>query len=205
MQNKRKGTRCSDFVVSSYTPTIGALLTARRRHKPNSRTGAHLLLAAVPKPFEGKRLNGVTAELKAIVSAIRRSGRQASPEGTSIPRFHAPIVIGSAAAADVLCAIPDASRLHFACHGEQDPKDALNSGLSMRDRRLQVSDLMALDLSGVFLAFLSACETARGDERQPDQVVHLAATMLFAGFRSVVRTMWCALSPKLLRCPGGRS
>jgi CHAT domain-containing protein len=49
---------------------------------------------------------------------------------------------------------------------------------------------MELDLSKAFLAFLSACETARGDEGQPDQTVHLAATMLFAGFRSVVATMW---------------
>jgi CHAT domain-containing protein len=37
---------------------------------------------------------------------------------------------------------------------------------------------------------MSACETAKGDQKQPDQVVHLAAAMLFAGFQSVVGTMW---------------
>lgn len=37
---------------------------------------------------------------------------------------------------------------------------------------------------------LSACETATGDSEQPDQAVHLAAAMLFVGFRSVIATMW---------------
>ncbi|KAJ7603472.1 hypothetical protein DFH06DRAFT_1022192 [Mycena polygramma] len=42
------------------------------------------------------------------------------------------------------------------------------------------------------LAFLSACETAKGDETVPDEAMHrdLAATLLFAGFHGVVATMW---------------
>ena len=43
------------------------------------------------------------------------------------------------------------------------------------------------------LAFLSACETAKGDSKTPDEAIHLAATLLFqlfAGFRGVVATMW---------------
>jgi CHAT domain-containing protein len=40
------------------------------------------------------------------------------------------------------------------------------------------------------LAFLSACETAKGDKTIPDEAMHLAATLLFAGFRGVVATMW---------------
>jgi CHAT domain-containing protein len=55
---------------------------------------------------------------------------------------------------------------------------------------LPVSELMKLDLKGAFLAFLSACETAKGDRNQPDQAIHLAATMLFVGFKSVVASMW---------------
>jgi CHAT domain-containing protein len=49
---------------------------------------------------------------------------------------------------------------------------------------------MKLNLERPLLAFLSACETATGDIRQPDQTIHLAAAMLFAGFQSVVATMW---------------
>lgn len=49
---------------------------------------------------------------------------------------------------------------------------------------------MELKLTNAVLAYLGACETAKGDKYQPDQAVHLAASMLFCGFRSVVATMW---------------
>jgi CHAT domain-containing protein len=55
---------------------------------------------------------------------------------------------------------------------------------------LTVSKLMGLDLNQAWFAYLSACETAKGDAKQPDQGVHLATAMLFAGFKSVVATMW---------------
>jgi CHAT domain-containing protein len=79
---------------------------------------------------------------------------------------------------------------HIACHGIQHPTDALSSGFCLQDDNLTVSHLMELDLENAFFAFLSACETAKGDAKQPDQTVHLAAAMLFVGFRSVVATMW---------------
>jgi CHAT domain-containing protein len=83
-----------------------------------------------------------------------------------------------------------ANIVHMACHGVQNASDALSSGFCLRDGNLTVSRLMNMELSQAFLAFLSACETAKGDAKQPDQTVHLAAAMLFAGFRSVIATMW---------------
>jgi CHAT domain-containing protein len=53
-----------------------------------------------------------------------------------------------------------------------------------------VSDLVKLGLKHAHLVFLSACETTKGDCEQPDQAAHLAATMLFVCFNSVVSTMW---------------
>jgi CHAT domain-containing protein len=79
---------------------------------------------------------------------------------------------------------------HIACHGTQNATNPLSSGFCLSDRNLSVSRLMDLDLKDAFFAFLSACETAKGDEKQPDETVHLAAAMLFVGFRSVVATMW---------------
>jgi CHAT domain-containing protein len=79
---------------------------------------------------------------------------------------------------------------HIACHGTQNTTDALSSGFYLSDGNLTISRLMELDLEDAFFAFLSACETAKGDEKQPDQTLHLAAAMLFVGFRSVVATMW---------------
>jgi CHAT domain-containing protein len=49
---------------------------------------------------------------------------------------------------------------------------------------------MDADLGDAFFAFLSACETAKGDHDYADEAVHLAASMLFAGFKSVIATMW---------------
>jgi CHAT domain-containing protein len=80
--------------------------------------------------------------------------------------------------------------LHLACHGIQDSQDALQSGFLLGDARMTVSRIMDLNLDHAFLAFLSACETAKGDSEQPNQTIHLAAAMLFAGFSSVVATMW---------------
>lgn len=48
---------------------------------------------------------------------------------------------------------------------------------------LTVSKVMSLKLDKAFLAFLSACEIAKGDKSQPDQAIHLAAAMLFTGSR----------------------
>jgi CHAT domain-containing protein len=83
-----------------------------------------------------------------------------------------------------------ANIMHLACHGIQDPKDATKSGFCLGDGRLSISKLMRLDIKHGFLAFLSACETAMGSKDQPDQAMHLAAAMLFVGFKSVVAAMW---------------
>jgi CHAT domain-containing protein len=90
----------------------------------------------------------------------------------------------------------ESSIVHFACHGVQDSQNPLHSGLLLSDGRLKVSELMRADNrvesqeKMMRLAFLSACETAKGDEELPDEAMHLAATLMFAGFSGVVATMW---------------
>jgi hypothetical protein len=79
--------------------------------------------------------------------------------------------------------------LHLACHGAQ-KKDPLTSGFILRDEDLTIQEIMQLDLKHPSLAFLSACQTAKGKRDQPDEGVHLAASMLFCGFKSVIATMW---------------
>ncbi|KAG8215789.1 CHAT domain-containing protein [Butyriboletus roseoflavus] len=49
---------------------------------------------------------------------------------------------------------------------------------------------MGYDLQNAQFAYLSACHTTVGDEESPDEIIHLAASMQFAGFRSVIGTMW---------------
>jgi CHAT domain-containing protein len=60
------------------------------------------------------------------------------------------------------------------------------------NRPVLLSRLVELKMDTAFLAFLSACETAKGDQDQPDQIMHLAAAMMFTGFKSVIATMWYA-------------
>ena len=82
----------------------------------------------------------------------------------------------------VLDALPEYSVVHFACHGVQDLCEPLNSGLILHEDRLTLSKLMHTKLPNAQLAFLSACETAKGEENYPDEAVHVAAGMLAARF-----------------------
>jgi CHAT domain-containing protein len=89
----------------------------------------------------------------------------------------------------ILLDVPAASIVHLACHGQQN-SNPLDSALILDDGLLTVAQLMQLSLQNASLVFLSACETAMGDAKLPDEVIHLAAALLFVGFRGAVGTMW---------------
>ncbi|KAJ8582404.1 hypothetical protein M405DRAFT_885320 [Rhizopogon salebrosus TDB-379] len=80
--------------------------------------------------------------------------------------------------------------LHFACHGTQNLGKPFKSAFLMRDEPLTLLDITQTDLSRHEFAFLSACETAVGDFTTPDEVIHLAAALQFAGVKSVIGTFW---------------
>jgi CHAT domain-containing protein len=92
--------------------------------------------------------------------------------------------------AEIIESLESANIVHLACHGAQHASEPHKSQFCLGIESLTISELMNVDLKNAFLAFLSACETAKGDQKHADEVVHLAATMLFAGFKSVVATMW---------------
>jgi CHAT domain-containing protein len=171
---------CSDYVVSSYTPTVSALLRAQAQATPVAPSDVDMLLVGedCAKNPALNRLWSVRRELECIelVAKSQQFGRAVE-------------VIGSAATVQqVTERVKSASFL--ACHGIQDQTNALESGFYLSDGKLTISKLMDLQLDKPWLAYLSACETAKGDAEQPDQVMHLAAAMLFAGFKHVVATMW---------------
>lgn len=184
---------CSDYVVSSYTPTLGVLLHARRP-KPLDEDAPSVLLTAAATPPSWRPLRYARDEINVVKDIVPPSLVTVLPEATL-----SSMIIG----------LPHASVVHIACHGKQDTISALESGFILADGTLTVAQLMALNLPRATLAVLSACETAKGDEAQPDQAVHLAAAMLFAGFRSVVATMWYVMCHfgwrmRLNRVPLGR-
>ncbi|KAJ6629733.1 CHAT domain-containing protein, partial [Mycena sp. CBHHK59/15] len=171
----------SDYVVSSYTPTLTALL------EPPTATANHFKMTTVIEPDAPNcsHLPGAQAELKEIQKTV--PGKWLTSLGDTT----------SSTVVTALHHLRQSSVVHFACHGVQDLGNPLNSGLVLSDGRLKVSELMRRPddsdtqfANSMSLAFLSACETAKGDKKVPDEAMHLAATLLFAGFRGVVATMW---------------
>jgi len=91
---------------------------------------------------------------------------------------------------NVKAAMQSHSCIHFACHGVQDVEQPLESGLCLHDGRLGLLEIMKQQIPNPDLAFLSACQTSKGDLKLSEEVVHLSAGMLAAGYRGVVGTMW---------------
>jgi CHAT domain-containing protein len=174
---------CSDYVVSSYTPTLSTLLRARQSLQPVTTSEAKLLLVAADYTAYTRLsyLGKVKAEIRDIsVAADAARVQYCLPSGVASSTEQA------------AAALPSATLMHIACHGRENNYEPLKSAFHLSDDDvLSVSDLMRFDLKRAYVAFLSACETA-GTVRlnQPDQAIHLAAAMLFVGFKSVVGTMW---------------
>lgn len=81
--------------------------------------------------------------------------------------------------------------IHLACHGGQRIDDPMKSGFLLHDdKTLALSDIVRMTLPNADFAFLSACQTAMGDESVAEESVHLAAGMLLLGCRGVIATMW---------------
>lgn len=159
-----------------------ALINARRGLRPVPMADIKALLIAAPFSPGCTYLDNVTQEVAVVTNVLSGASATVLELEDDAGR--------GAATSSVVDHLPDATILHLACHGQQDTASPLESGFCLRDGRLSVADLMRLSLPNAVLAFLSACETAKGDQTQPDQVVHLAAAMLFVGFRSVIATMW---------------
>jgi CHAT domain-containing protein/Flp pilus assembly protein TadD len=86
--------------------------------------------------------------------------------------------------------------LHIAAHGFYDPASPLFSHIALapgegQDGNLEVHEILAnLDLSGVNLVVLSACQTAIGERSGGDEVVGLTRALLYAGSPGVISTLW---------------
>jgi CHAT domain-containing protein len=154
--------RCSDYVVSSYTPTLGSLVGARSSFTPVEKHRIKALVAAVPKSHvEGYTdLLSTPDEANTVIASM--------PEGSLIAFQNSETslaAVGEGISAQMLLAnLPDTTILHLACHGHQNPENALQSGFVMSDKMLTIESLIPVPLPHAFMAFLSACETAKGDK-----------------------------------------
>jgi CHAT domain-containing protein/tetratricopeptide (TPR) repeat protein len=86
--------------------------------------------------------------------------------------------------------------LHVAAHGFYEPRSPLFSRIALapdqeHDGNLEVHEILsALDLTGVNLVVLSACETARGERSRGDEITGLTRAFLSAGSPGVISTLW---------------
>ncbi|KAJ7451014.1 CHAT domain-containing protein [Mycena galericulata] len=160
----------TDYIVSSYTPTLTALL------EPPIQPLVSFKMTAVIEPNAPNcsPLPGTKQELAKILNRVPNQWLTSLLQTTRI---------------EVVKNLQESSVVHFACHGIQDSKNPLDSSLMLSDGRLKVSQIMRRQESDysegsgkpMSLAFLSACETAKGDNSTPDEAMHLAATFFLQG------------------------
>ncbi|TEB19620.1 hypothetical protein FA13DRAFT_1780499 [Coprinellus micaceus] len=169
----------SDYVVSSYIPSVTAL-TQRVKHDHQIGEGVSgLFLTAQPKAPGAVTIPGTTKEVASIYAKATAYGLRVIKQE------------GDAVSADECLEFMDRfSSIHLACHASQNAAEPLQSRFRFHKGTLDLATIMRKNLKNADLAFLSACQTSTGEETLSDEAVHLAAGMLAAGYRRVVATMW---------------
>ncbi|CAE6407881.1 unnamed protein product [Rhizoctonia solani] len=164
----------SDYVVSSYAPNLTALISST----PLSAATSILGVSQEVTPGDHASLPGTVEELAHIRAHVNNT------------LSYTPLTNGEANVETVLHAMEHHDCVHLACHAQQNANDPTKSGFFLHDGTLDLVSIMGRSFKNKGLAFLSACQTAMGDETLPDETVHLASSMLTAGYPSVIATMW---------------
>jgi len=164
----------SDIYISSYTPTLSALIEARKGIA-DSDTLERPSLLIVGQP--DLTLPGVRGEINVI--------QRLAPSASSL-------IGAKATRTSVMKHLPNHRMVHFACHGTLDPERPFDVAFLFRgEERLTLLEIVRSRLATADFAFLSVCHAAEWtDEQAPDEALHLTAAMQYCGFRSAVGTLW---------------
>ncbi|KAH9956371.1 CHAT domain-containing protein [Russula dissimulans] len=193
----------SDLYIPSYTPTLSALIEARKPVSRTTTTTTTTKTSSSEKPslllvaYHAKDLPGMRKEIK-VMQGLRHA------------RVHALTDSGATKAA-VLAGLQQHAHVHLAGSVKLVPGQPFDAPLNLyAGQRLTLLDLARAKLSpssssssssspspspspsAAAFAFLSASHTAEppDDRSSPDEALHFAAAALHCGFRSVVATMW---------------
>ncbi|MGI5499360.1 CHAT domain-containing protein [Lentzea sp. CA-135723] len=167
-----------DRVISSYTPSVRALLEARRPHGrlvDDDGDFDRLLFVDVPDLPDEVPIDN-TAERAALFAAFPADRRKVLGSNEATPEA-------------VLAALPHHRWVHFSCHGDQDLADPVRGGLLLRGGMLTVEALVSGRFRGDF-AGLSACKTAVGGVVLLDEAITLASALHHTGYRHVIAALW---------------
>ncbi|KAI9511928.1 CHAT domain-containing protein [Russula earlei] len=161
----------SDLYISSYTPTLSALITSQKSDVPVLKKPSILL---VPQPGGSMREleeTWVVQRLDTSVTTLKskKATRSGVVEGLQNHRF-----------------------AHFACHVELWSGRLSNPSLKLHGgERLTLPDLVLSRPPTAEFAFLSACHpTEMTEEEDASEELHFPAAVQYCGFRSVAGTMW---------------
>ncbi|MEU1268495.1 CHAT domain-containing protein [Streptomyces sp. NPDC005799] len=195
-----------DRAVSSYTPTLRALLEARRAaplpalgtRRDNSEYEADALGTTCTARVEGDRVGEETDRL--LIVAVEDAPGQ--PVLHNVARERELLTRLFPPERRTLLQGRDANRenvdkelarhrwVHFSCHGDQNLNEPSHGGLLLHDGgMLSVADIAARRFRGDF-AGLSACKTAVGGINLLDEMITLAAALHYTGYRHVVSALW---------------
>ncbi|CAE6383820.1 unnamed protein product [Rhizoctonia solani] len=170
--------RVFDYVVSSYTPTLTALLAS----SPSSLNHDSRILAIGLETTSGHNRLPSTAKELAYVKAHTVSKSRYSQ-----------LMDKQATTTAVLDAMEQHDWVHLACHAHQNVNDPTKSGFFLYEGTLDLAAINRRSFKNKGLAFLSACQTAIDDQKLHSEAVHLASGMLMAGYSSVIATMWSVI------------
>ncbi|MEU1371034.1 CHAT domain-containing protein [Streptomyces sp. NPDC005803] len=169
------GTWVMDRAVSSYTPTLRALVRARAGLTAGAPARPSPLVVALADTPGAAPLPGVTREAELLAELFPGRRLLAGPDATVE-------AVGGALEAHPW--------VHFSCHGVSELLDPSHSGLVLHDGRLTVSDVATRRPRSPELAMLSACSASRGGVQLSDEVVQLASSFQLAGYPHVIGTLW---------------
>ncbi|KAF9238788.1 TPR-like protein [Melanogaster broomeanus] len=174
------GSVLSKLFVSSYTPSLSALVKAYKDMKMTSDVNFVAIGQAAP-------------DLDTSFQPLQYVDPELDDIGRSLPTppvMFTKLTSSVSTRKQALHMLQDRQWFHLSCHGKQVLNEPFKSYFAMRDGPITLLDIINANISGHEFAFLSACETAMGDLSAPDEVIHLAAGLHFMGVKSVIGTLW---------------
>lgn len=157
-----------DRVVSSYAPTLRALIDARRRTLGET---------------SGRGM-GVISTLGDVESLVGADGPLRDVVDRSLVVTDSSTTVTSA-----LHVLEHCSSVHFDCHATQNLAAPGEGGFILGNGRLRVFDLARATGPRDF-AGLAACDSAASGSELSNESITLATALHYAGFRHVVGALW---------------
>ena len=162
----------SDIYISSYTPTLSALIESRKPSRQSLDTPSMLLVVQpdgeMPSSLQEMHIVQTVCPLVETLD-----GKMATPIAT-------------------LDHLRKHQFAHISCHGVLETGKPFDAFFELYEgAHLTLLDIVRSLLPSAEFAFLSACHTAEiTEESIANEGLHLAAAVQYTGFRSVVGTMW---------------